>query len=171
VLRYRAVLAMHLKRRFQLRIGPGAQKRLSQGRESLSASVARHFSEMAAGLLRRWGREPFASLRERLWLRFGCFLDFFSAFIFVSHVISVPQKGHLGKGQKRGCQCRAIGIAEAEKRHRRQQSPGPSGISLTRRLDSVILESLRGVAPGVCARASKDRYSSLESCCSPGPGW
>ena len=104
--------------------------------------------------LLRWGRGiSFAFLAGlRLWLRFGCLLDFFSAFVFASHGCKCAIKGRPGERQRGNFSFKFQFLNRIQTPVRHSEFP------LTPGSDSGILKSLRGVAPGVCVH-------------SPGPGW
>jgi hypothetical protein len=104
-------------------------------------------------LLWRNRGEPFASLAGlRFWFGLGCFLDFFSAFVFASHECKCAIKGLPGERHGVNFCFKFLFPDRIHALVRRFEFP------LTPDADSGILKSLRGVAPGVCV------YS-------PGPGW
>jgi hypothetical protein len=82
-------------------------------------------------LLWRGRREPFASLCGfRFRLRLGRLLDFFSAFVFASHVCKCATKGPLGGRQKAGYQAKGCCRSCKKRRtlpRRSGQYPLPTG--------------------------------------------
>ena len=99
-------------------------------------------------LLFRWRRsEALASLRGfGLGLRLGRLLDFFSTFVFASHVCKCATKEGLEEGKK---------IVQSNNGTRHFVDYGA---------DSGILKSLRGVAPGVCVQSPSERVFRLWLC-------